>query len=61
LLAVVLLPLAFLTMRRRSLRVGIYSLVTWNVIAIGMLQGLVRARRPADAPVAARDLSAPGR
>jgi GT2 family glycosyltransferase len=60
LLAIVLLPVAFLTMRRRSLRVGIYSLVTWNVIAIGTLQGLVRPRRPADAPVAARDLSAPG-
>jgi hypothetical protein len=31
------------------------------VIAIGTLQGLVRPRRPADAPVAAHDLSAPER
>jgi GT2 family glycosyltransferase len=61
LLGIVLLPLAFLTMRRRSLRVGLYSLVTWNVIAIGMLQGLARARQPADAPVRAHDLSEPGR
>jgi GT2 family glycosyltransferase len=61
LLGILLLPLAFLTMRRRSLRVGLYSLVTWNVIAIGMLQGLARARQPADAPVHAHDLSGPGR
>jgi GT2 family glycosyltransferase len=60
-LGILLLPLAFLTMRRRSLRVGLYSLVTWNVIAIGMLQGLVRPRRPADAPVRAHDLSEPER
>ncbi len=57
LLAILLIPLAFLTMRRRSLRVGLYSLATWNVIAVGMLQGLVRSRRPTDAPVPANDLS----
>lgn len=57
LLAILLLPLGFLTMRRRSLRVGLYSLATWNMIAIGMLQGLVRPRRPTDGPVPANDLS----
>ncbi len=57
LLAILLIPLGFLTMRRRSLRVGLYSLATWNMIAIGMVQGLVRPRRPADGPVPANDLS----
>jgi GT2 family glycosyltransferase len=52
-----LLPLVFLTIRRRSLRVGLYSLATWNVIAIGMLQGLCRPRRPTSAVVPARDVS----
>jgi glycosyltransferase involved in cell wall biosynthesis len=56
-LFILLLPLAFLTIRRRSLRVGLYSLATWNVIAIGMLQGLARPRRPTTAPVPANDLS----
>lgn len=53
-----LLPLVFLVVRRRSLRLGLYSLVTWNVIAIGMLQGLLQRRRPPIGPIAARDLSA---
>lgn len=56
---VLLLPLAFLSWRRGSLRFGLYSLATWNVIAIGMLQGLVRPRRPTDAPVPSTLLSGP--
>ncbi len=56
-LGILLLPLAFLTIRRRSVRVGVYSLATWNVIAIGMLQGLARPRRPTTAPIPANDLS----
>lgn len=58
LLAVLLLPLAFLSIRRGSLRVGLYSLVTWNVIAIGTLQGLARPRRSVTTPVIAVDLTA---
>lgn len=54
---ILLLPLAFLTVRRRSVRVGLYSLATWNVIAIGMLQGLIRPRRSTTTPVPANDLS----
>lgn len=51
------LPFAFLAWRRRSLRVGLYSLATWNMIAVGTIQGLVRPRRRVDAPLPARDLS----
>lgn len=56
---ILLLPLAFLTMRRGTLRLGLYSLATWNMIAVGTLQGLVRPRRSVEAPVPARDLSGP--
>ena len=58
LVAMLLVPLAFLVVRRRSLRLGLYSLATWNVIAIGLLQGLVRPRRPPNAPIPAHDVSA---
>lgn len=58
-LVILALPLAFLTWRRGTLRVGLYSLATWNVIAIGLLQGIVRPRRAPDAPVPATDLSGP--
>jgi hypothetical protein len=55
---VALLPLVFLIVRRRSLRLGLYSLATWNMIAIGFLQGLVRPRRAPSDTIAFRDLSA---
>lgn len=57
LLGVALFPLGFLVVRRRSARVGLYSLVTWNVIAIGMVQGLMRRRRGTVGMIAARDVS----
>ncbi|WP_315764543.1 glycosyltransferase [Sphingomonas sp. Y38-1Y] len=54
------LPTAFLSWRRRSGRLGLYSFVTWNLIALGFLQGLFRPRRsPAD-PIRARQLSGGG-
>jgi len=56
-LAVAALPLAFLSWRRGNLRLGLYSLATWNVIAIGFLQGLVRARRAPETPLPARDIT----
>lgn len=56
---VALAPLAFLVIRRRSLRLGLYSLATWNMIAIGFLQGLLRRRRPPGQPIACHDLSEP--
>jgi len=51
------LPVAYFSWRRGGLRLGLYSLATWNVNAIGLLQGFVRPRRPADAPIPRRDLS----
>jgi len=54
---VVALPVAYFSWRRGGLRLGLYSLATWNVNAIGLLQGFVRPRRPADAPIPRRDLS----
>ncbi|MCA1196342.1 glycosyltransferase [Sphingomonas sp. R647] len=57
---IALLPLGFLVWRRASLRLGLYSLATWNMIALGFLQGLVRRRRAPDVPLPARDISRAG-
>jgi len=51
-------PVAYLAWRRGGLRLGAYSLVTWNVTAIGLAQGLLRRRRPTREPIPCRDLSA---
>lgn len=60
-LAVVLaMPLAFLSIRRGGLRLGLYSLATWNVIAIGLIMGLFRHRLPPMQPIPARDVSGAG-
>lgn len=58
-LGVLLLPLVFLVARRRSLRFGLYSLATWNMIAIGFIQGLFRPRRPPAEPIPADQLAGP--
>jgi GT2 family glycosyltransferase len=42
-----LTPIAFLALRRRSLRLGVYCLAAWNVSALGIMAGLARSRRPA--------------
>jgi glycosyltransferase involved in cell wall biosynthesis len=57
--AIVALPIAYFTWRRGGLRLGLYSLATWNVNAIGLVQGFLRKRRPADAAIPRRDLSPP--
>lgn len=59
LLAILLVPLAFLVVRRRSVRLGCYSLAAWNFIAIGFLQGLAQRRLPPATPIVARDVSGP--
>jgi GT2 family glycosyltransferase len=53
-------PLGFLTMRRGSARLGIYSFVAWNVSAIGLVTGLLRRRISPDQPLASIDLT-PGK
>lgn len=39
-------PVGLLSLRRRSLRHGLYSLATWNMHGVGLLQGLGRGRVP---------------
>lgn len=56
-LLLVLAPLIFLTIRRRSPRLGFYSLVAWNVSAASLLAGFFRKRRSPGEPVAAIDLT----
>ncbi len=43
--ALVVLPVAYLAARRRSLSFGLYAL-TWHVYALGFVIGLLRPRRP---------------
>jgi glycosyltransferase involved in cell wall biosynthesis len=40
------LPLALLSYRRRSFRLGLYSLASWNVNAVGLIYGFFRRREP---------------
>lgn len=47
-----ILPVVFLGYRRRSLRHGLYSLATWNMHAVGLLQGLRRPRTRPELPLA---------
>ncbi|MFC0205083.1 glycosyltransferase family 2 protein [Novosphingobium soli] len=50
----VLVPIAFLSWRRGGLRLGLYSLATWNVNAIGLIQGLARTRTAPRTPIEAQ-------
>ena len=50
-LALLFVPLLFLIVRRRSIRLGIYSVMAWNVIALGLLTGLARRRVPPERPL----------
>ncbi len=56
LLALLLLPLLFLWGRRRRLTLALYSYLNWNIVAVGLLQGLLRRREPPDSPLAMRHL-----
>ncbi|HEY1806208.1 MAG TPA: glycosyltransferase [Terracidiphilus sp.] len=56
-LAILLLPLLFLSFRRRSPKLGLYSLAVWNVTAWGLLSGLLRHRVPPATPLASVELS----
>lgn len=51
-LGVLVLPVLFLSWRRRSLRHGLYSVATWNMHAIGFLQGIARGRISPRQPLA---------
>jgi glycosyltransferase involved in cell wall biosynthesis len=43
--AILLLPFAAMSLRWRSLRLGVYSVVAWNVFALCFWPGLLRPRR----------------
>ena len=55
-LLVLALPFGYLSARRRSVRLGVYSFVSWNIIAAGMIRGLVRERIPPRLPLGAVEL-----
>ncbi|WP_428334361.1 glycosyltransferase [Novosphingobium sp.] len=55
----VLTPLLLLSIRRGSPRLGLFSLLAWNVSALGLVTGLFRNRVAPATPIAAIDLSPP--
>ena len=56
-LALLLLPLLFLVVRRKSFRLGLYSFTMWNVYAWGLLEGLFKPRVPPDQKIASVELA----
>ncbi len=54
--ALIVLPLAFLTWRRRSLNLGTFSLVSWNAIAFGLISGFFRGRVNPTTPIASTSI-----
>lgn len=54
--ALVGLPLLALVLRRRSLRLGTYSLVAWNVSTLGFIAGVMRRRVDPAAPLPAAEI-----
>lgn len=57
LVAVLLCPVLFLSARRGSLSLGVYSLATWLVSAIGLVDGFFRTRTDPHTPLEFRDLT----
>jgi glycosyltransferase involved in cell wall biosynthesis len=45
-LLALLVPLLTMTIRHRSLKLALYSILTWHIAAVGILIGLSRRRRP---------------
>jgi hypothetical protein len=58
-LALAVLPFAAMSLKRQSLTLGVYSVVSWLVFTAGMLAGLSRSRREPTSPIAA-ELIRPG-
>jgi len=55
--ALVAAPLAFLTFRRRSLKLGFYSLASWNVSAMAVILSCFYRRVPPNQPLASLELT----
>ena len=49
-------PVVFLAWRRKSVALGIFSFVSWNVAAWGLLAGLLRKRRSPSKPISSVEL-----
>lgn len=58
LVVLVVAPLLFLTLRRRSFALGLYSYLSWNVNAFGLLAGLIHSRRDPAMPLEAIEIQA---
>ena len=52
-----LVPLLFLSGRRRSLSLGVFSLAMWNVYGWGLLTGLLRGRIPPERTIPTREIT----
>jgi len=52
-------PVGLLALRRGSLRHGLYSLATWNMHGVGLLQGLIRRRVAPEQPLAMKIVQDP--
>lgn len=52
----VLVPIAFLVLRRKSLSGGIFSFISWNFVAAGIWAGFFSQRHRPDAPIDAKVL-----
>ena len=55
-LLLVVLPIAFLSYRRRSVALGLFSFCLWNATALGILLGMLMRRVSPKRPLASRSL-----
>jgi glycosyltransferase involved in cell wall biosynthesis len=58
--AVLLVPFVGMSLRWRSVRLGLYSVTAWNVFALCFWRGLLRRRTPPASWIASTVLQAPG-
>jgi GT2 family glycosyltransferase len=57
--AVVVAPLLYLAARRRSMSLGLYSYVSWNVNALGLITGIFQSRTNPSVPLKAIEIHSP--
>ncbi|MCB1498896.1 MAG: glycosyltransferase [Bauldia sp.] len=57
--AVPLVAVGVMSLRRRSLEIGVYSVVAWHASALGLLVGFLRPRTSPTAPIRSRLLRTP--
>lgn len=53
------IAITFLSLRRRSFRLGLYSLAAWNTSALGLILGLMRKRKNPRQPIQFKDITNP--